>query len=478
MKTERKGAAWVLLIGLLLVTIALLLSAMVRKLEKDQLFLLEEDMVNTARTLAPSLAQVLKEELAGQQQVQDKLETTQNVTGSRIRVLSEKRDVLYDSLGSPPDSQDYLKFRPEVQAAFVGQYGAYTRYSDETQKSLALFVAWPVRQDGRIVGCVYVSHTTDEILQQLGFVRKSANRAVLVLSLAALLGAFLVTGQLRNTLNRLRALTSGVDNVEAKDIDLAGSDQVAQIGQNFNRLVANLRKKVSELEDERTKTRKFLEDVAHELKTPITGLAGSVEALRTKEVKLEDRERLLDNVERETARLSELTSRLLELQKLEYETLNAEPLDIVSVAETVVDSLEPAARRKNVGLRLADSDSLIAVGDARKIQRVLENLVDNAIRCTPSEEEVVITLERQDTDIVVCVLDRGPGPPDQELFNRNNQGKRFQGSLGLGLAIASEIMEMHGKSLEARPREGGGSCFLFTLEVRPETPALEPVTQD
>ena len=60
MKTERKGLAWVLLIGLLLITIALLLAAMVRKMEKDQLFLLEEDMVNTARTLAPSLGSVLE----------------------------------------------------------------------------------------------------------------------------------------------------------------------------------------------------------------------------------------------------------------------------------------------------------------------------------------------------------------------------------------------------------------------------------
>ena len=467
MKTERKGIAWVLLIALLLVGIALLLSGLVRKLEKDQLFLLEEDMVNTARTLAPTLAEVLEDELLGQKQVQDRLETTQNVTGTRTRVLSAKRDVLYDSLASPPEPQDYLKFRPEVQAAFVGQYGAYTRYSDETPKSLALFVAWPVSLDGRIVGCLYVSHSTDKILQQLGMLRKTANRAVLILSLAALFGALLVTGQLRSTLNRLRTLTSGVSMVEEKDIDLEGSDEVAQILQNFNRLVADLRKKVSELEEERSKTRKFLEDVAHELKTPITGLAGSVEALQSGEVNPEDRDRLLKNVERDTARLSEMTSRLLELQKLEYETLIMESFDPVSVAETVIDSLEPAARAKGVGLRLDGSDNLAAQGDARKIQRVLENLVDNAVRCTPPKEDVVISLHPMGKEIQVCVLDRGPGPPDQELFVRNQQGKRFQGSLGLGLAIASEIVEMHGRTLEALPREGGGSRFCFTLEEWP-----------
>lgn len=463
--SERKGVAWVLLLVVLLIGLVLLLSGIVRKLERDQLFLLEQSMLKTAQSLAPTLRDVLKTEegIADDREVQKTLETTQNVTGSRIRVLASNRDVVYDSLKVPSEEQDYIRFRPEIQAAFTGNYGAYTRLSDETLNSLALFVAWPVFIEERVVGCVYVSHTTDEILQQLGLVRKAANRAVLVLTLCTFFGALLVTGQLRNTLNRLRTLTSGVEDVEARDIDLKGTDQVAQIGQNFNRLVANLRHKVAQLEEERTKTRKFLEDVAHELKTPITGLAGSVEALRSGGLDPADQDRLLGNVERETARLSEMTARLLELQKLEYETMEVSRFDLVSVAETVVDSLEPAARRQNVGLRLQGTEELSASGDARKIQRVLENLVDNAIRCTPENEEVVIDLSFEGEEAILTVLDRGPGPPDKELFTRNHQGKRFQGSMGLGLAIASEIMERHQRKLEAFPREGGGSRFVFSL---------------
>lgn len=465
MKPERRGVAWFLLLALLLVSVGFIVSSMLRKLERDQLFLLEENMFKTAQTLAPTVVDVVESGDPGVAKIFDTLQTTQNVTGSRVRLLSAERDLIYDSLSPNPEPQEHLRFRPEIQSAFVGHYGAYTRLSDETGNSLALFVACPVRRDNRVVGCVYVSHSTDEILQQLGVVRRAANRAIFALSLVALIGALLVTGQLRRTLVRLGALTSGVDTVESKDIDLEGTDQVAQIGQNFNRLVHNLRQKVAELEDERNKTHKFLEDVAHELKTPITGLAGSVEALQSGQIDEADRERLLKNVERETERLSELTARLLELQKLEYDQLKVEPFDLISVGETVVDSLEPAALKVGVKLRLEEEfENLVARGDAQKIQRVLENLVDNAVRCSPEGEEVVISHRVEDGNAVVAVLDRGPGPPDKALFARNHQGKRFKGSMGLGLAIASEIMEMHGQELVALPRDGGGSRFQFTLQ--------------
>ena len=90
--------------------------------------------------------------------------------------------------------------------------------------------------------------------------------------------------------------------------------------------------------------------------------------------------------------------------------------------------------------------------------------MDNAVRCSPQGEEVIISHRVEEGKAVVAVLDRGPGPPDKALFARNHQGKRFKGSMGLGLAIASEIMEMHGQELVALPRDGGGSEFRFTLQ--------------
>lgn len=366
-------------------------------------------------------------------------------------------------MSESPESQAQLRFRPEIQAAFSNDYGAYTRFSDETDQSLALFLALPLESEGELIGSIYVSHTTDEILQQLGVIRRSTTRLLIVLAGISFLGILLLTGRLQSSLKRLRNLTSNVGKFDGEDIEVEGNDQVAEIGQNFNRLIASLRQKVAELEEEKTKTKHFVEDVAHELKTPLTGLAGSVEALMSEDMEEADRARLLGNVEKETARLAELTSRLLELQKLEHSELRVESFDLVSVAETVVDSYQASARKRGLSLAIEGTDTLTAQGDMKKIQRVLENLVDNALRCSPKGESVVIRLSAAEERALLQVEDKGPGPPDPGLFDRNVQGAKFPGSMGLGLSIAVEILRLHESELKVEPGAEAGSVFSFEL---------------
>lgn len=459
-----KRLTWLLVIGLVLVSLVFTFLALMRKVERDELFDLEQRMDRTAAMLESNVVDFLKGELS-QPQFQKLLITSQNASGSRIRILNQERELVADSLGlEGRQPQEQLRFRPELQLAFNGEYGAYTRLADETDRSLALFVAVPVTRGGEPSGVIYLSHTTDEILQQLGIVRRAANRALVGIAAALFLGALLVTGQLRDTLTRLRDLTSFVSTTETDDVPIQGRDQVAEIGENFNRLIASLRSKIAQLEEEKSKTKLFLEDVAHELKTPITGLVGSVETLKEGVDDPETRQRLLSNLEREVVRLSELTSRLLELQKLDYAEFKPEAFDLLSVAETVVDSYQHAAEKKGVSLTVGNEEFTPALGDATKIRRVLENLVENAVRCTPPGGTVEVQLEHQSDHIVISVVDEGPGPPEPTAFQRHHQGKTGKGSLGLGLSIASEILKKHGKELQATAREERGSRFSFSLD--------------
>ena len=458
---------WLLFLGLVLVASLFLFLGLLRKLEAEQLFVLEQSMAETAQALEAQTASVL----SGQPPLEilrATLRTTQNVTGSRVRVLNQNRDLVADSLsGKEGGPQDQLRFRPEIQSAFTGHYGAYTRLADETDRSLALFVALPVKGEERVNGVIYVSHTTDDILQHLGVMRRAGNKILLGLAGLLFLGALLVAGKLRGTLTRLTTLTSFVSAAETQEIPVKGHDQVAEISENFNRLIANLRSQIAQLEEEKSKTKLFLEDVAHELKTPITGLVGSVETLRDEKVNPEARERLLANLEKETSRLSELTARLLELQKLDYAQLSMEPFDVLSVAETVVDSYQRAAEKKDVKLSVECEETTPVMGDARRIQRVLENLVENAVRCSPADGSVEIALERSGQEVVVSVLDDGPGPPEPTAFQRHHQGKVGKGSMGLGLSIASEILHKHGSELKVVAGESGGSVFSFVLNSPP-----------
>ncbi|MEW6282480.1 MAG: histidine kinase dimerization/phospho-acceptor domain-containing protein, partial [Candidatus Eremiobacterota bacterium] len=334
----RRFGPW-LLLALTLVAMAALVLSLLRRMESDALEQLELEMVATARAMADMVAEPLA---SGQlDPVRRLLRTTQNATGSRIRLLNADGALVADSLGVPAERQESVPFRPEVEEALKGRYAAYTRLSDETDRSLALFAALPVYHGERQVGVVYVSHSTDRILQQLGAARRTVRYSLTGLTFALFCAALYLSRELRRSLGRLGRLAQGVA-ADPQEVPVEGSGEVALIGEGINRLVASLREQVALLEDEKRKTRAFLEEVAHELKTPITGLCGSVEALSLGPDP-DTRDRLLRNIDRESRRLAELTSRLLELQRLEYDRFHPEPFDLTSLLETVVDSYEHEA---------------------------------------------------------------------------------------------------------------------------------------
>lgn len=454
-----KSWSWLLALGLALLGAVFLTFGFLRKLERDQLFLLEDSMVTTARAIMPEANRALEGGEAQLKELRKTLQTTQNATGSRIRVLDRERNLVADSLPQK-EPQQQLRFRPEIQAAFTGQYGAFTRFSDETERSLALFVALPIPDSG---GAVYVSHTTDEILQQLGVLRRAANRVLLGLAGALFVGAILMTGKVRKTVSQLRRLTGGVSTSEPELVSVEGDEEVAEIGENINRLIASLRQNIADLEQERSKTKRFLEEVAHELKTPMTGIMGSLETLRDEEVGEDDRTRLWGNLEREAERLSALTSQLLELQKLDYQSTESVSFDLLSVAETVTDNFHYSAAQNEVALEVEESEETTAWGDPAQIQRVVENLVENAIRCSPKGGRINLKTTADDEGIRLLVSDQGPGPPSKEMFKRHQSGGKDGGSLGLGLSIASEVLKRHGSELEVAESEQGGSVFSFRL---------------
>ncbi len=449
---RNRALPWVLLLSLTLVAGAALALSLIEKIERDDLFHLEESMVTTARTLAGLSGPAVAE--GDLPRLEHLLESSSEASSMRIRILDADRRVLADSLGFE-GPQDFIRYRPEVQRAFQGDYGAYTRFSDETERSLALFVALPIYHQKQMVGAVYISKSTDEILFKLGRLRIQFRNWLIAISFALFVCTLLITGKLNLRLRKLGKLAATVIEEES-DRQL---DEVTVIGRGLDRLVESLRQKVSELEDERLRTRRFVEEIAHELKSPVTALQGSVEALRD-----EPDQKLLDNVQRETERLSHLVGLLIELQKLEYYEMRWETFELTSLMETVIESYQYSAKKKQVELELRAPEECLARGDSGKLRRVLENLVDNAVRCSPTGGRVVLELVEGPT-LEVRVSDQGPGIPESEreaIFERGRGGTSVA-SLGLGLAVAAEVIKLHQQRL-AVDSSAEGSVFRFTLE--------------
>lgn len=238
-----------------------------------------------------------------------------------------------------------------------------------------------------------------------------------------------------------------------------------------------------EREIDRMKT-DFISSVSHELRTPLTSIrAYTATILRDRNMTDKTKYNFLAVILEETERLTNLVNQLLEVSHLESGTVRIvrESVDIPAIIEQVVTALEPLAQDKNIQLETDVCDQLpILLGDKGKIQSIILNLVSNAIKFTPDDGRVRISIQHRDQELVIRVSDTGVGIPREELpriFERFYRGKRTSEQVkgtGLGLAIVKELVTMHGGRVGVESEPDRGTTFTVALPVVGE-PQLEPV---
>lgn len=221
----------------------------------------------------------------------------------------------------------------------------------------------------------------------------------------------------------------------------------------------------------------FVANVSHELKTPVTIIKGYAEVLLDGLV-TSDPDRAVSFVEiirNHVERQAELISDLLTLSELESKefALALHPLNLTDPVRRAITLLEPKAGNKSVSIRLAGFDNLPQLLiDPGRIEQVLINLLDNAVKYSPAGGAIDLTACFEDNIVTVSVQDQGPGIPPQSLgrvferFYRVDEGRsRDEGGSGLGLAIVKHIVQLHGGSVAVESMPGRGSVFSFTLRT-------------
>jgi two-component system phosphate regulon sensor histidine kinase PhoR len=219
--------------------------------------------------------------------------------------------------------------------------------------------------------------------------------------------------------------------------------------------------------------RDFVANVSHELRTPLTAIRGYVEALSETDMSGDERQRFLEIVARHTARMERLVMDLLRLARLDagQETLEVVSCDTRAFVAGVVTDLTPMAeaRRQTIESTIADNAATLA-GDSAKLHDALRNLVANAITYSPERTTIGIEVGRVGRRIEVAVSDEGPGIPEEdrsrvfERFYRVDKSRaRDPGGTGLGLAIVRHLVELHGGTVRAENRAGGGARFTINL---------------
>ena len=281
---------------------------------------------------------------------------------------------------------------------------------------------------------------------------------------AALVAALLLAGSIHGAIERVRgasvALASG--DLAARAVE-DGPVEVAQLAASVNEMAVNLER----LFDAR---RQLVAWASHDLRTPLANMQAMLEAL---EDGVGDPERYLPALREQTRTLSQLVDDLFELARIDAGVLTLELRDapVVALVRSCLRGLEAEAEARGVTMSAETNGEDTSVRCApEKVERVLLNLLTNALRHTPSDGTVAVVVKPMDREVQLSVEDTGEGLPEdgsQRLFERFWRGdaarSRSTGGSGLGLAIARGLVEAQGGRIWAENRPEGGARISFTL---------------
>ncbi|MCM2575755.1 MtrAB system histidine kinase MtrB [Streptomyces meridianus] len=254
---------------------------------------------------------------------------------------------------------------------------------------------------------------------------------------------------------------------------VTGEDDIARLGEAFNKMGQNLHLKIRQLEDLSRMQRRFVSDVSHELRTPLTTVRMAADVIHDARDGFDPATaRSAELLRGQLDRFESLLADLLEISRFDAgaAALEAGPVDLRDIVVRVVEGAEPLAERKDSRILVrGDGSPVVAEADARRIERVLRNLVVNAVEHGEGRN-IVVRLAAAEGAVAVAVRDYGVGLKPGEatrVFNRfwraDPARARTTGGTGLGLSIAVEDARLHGGWLQAWGEPGGGSQFRLTL---------------
>lgn len=288
----------------------------------------------------------------------------------------------------------------------------------------------------------------------------------IALVVASLVG-FLVSRSIYRPIQRVAAASRSVARGQLQQrVDVGGSQEAQELATSFNQMT-------EEVERQQTALRDFLANVSHDLQTPLTSINGFSQALMDDVVKGDEQRNAYRIIEDESRRLLRLVEGLLDLSRIEAGQVQVEskPVEVSSLLDHVGELFTLRAQELDVNLSVSSSDVGDVLGDWDRLDQVLGNLVDNALRHTPPGGDVQLSARRESrSSVSIAVADTGVGIPEEaipNLFDRYYKSDRpgAQGGTGLGLAIARELVRAQGGEIRVSSEQGIGTTFHIVLQT-------------
>jgi signal transduction histidine kinase len=301
-------------------------------------------------------------------------------------------------------------------------------------------------------------------------------RSMTITLIAAILFSFFaigfITRNLKKTITVIHRFKDGDLNARIK---LKGKGELKIFADSFNNMADTIVKNIEEMKTMDNLRRDLVANVSHDLRTPLASIQGYIETILIKADSLseDEKNKYLQTIFTSTERLKKLVSELFELSKLEArESIpNPEAFSIAELAQDIQQKNKMIADKKNIDISFKfPYDLPLVYADIGMIEKVVQNLLDNAIKFTSENGKIFLKLTKHKDDVLLEIQDNGQGIRKDDLpyiFDRYQRKKRAgqneNEGLGLGLAIVKRIMEMHNLKIDVESTEGKGTKFSFSI---------------
>lgn len=430
-----------------------------------------------ASELKPFLNGTLKEEAADEimhsmMAVNPSIEVyLLDANGKILNYVAPYKKVVLDSVSLDPIED------------FIANYKDEAILGDDPRKAgrKKVFSAKKVEEEGKTLGYIYVilaSEEYDSANDQLfgSYILKLGSVYGLVTILAALLIGILaiwfITKNLSATIHTVKRFQQGEMSARIK---INSGGEISRLAEAFNEMADTIVGNIENLKSMENLRRELVGNVSHDLRTPLAVIHGFIETLIIKQDQLteEEKTKYLSRALTGTERLKKLVEELFELSKLEAKQIkpSKEAFFINELMDDIAQKYALLVAEKKIKISAEGHDKPFMVyADISLIERVLQNLIDNAIKFTPENGQIKLQINEKAQEVEIQVTDTGNGIPQDQVpfvFDRYHIGdKRISldtNSTGLGLAIVKRILEIHDTSINLQSNIGKGTTFSFSL---------------
>ena len=396
--------------------------------------------------------------------VWNNLKVDDNYIQAQIWIVNPDGEIILNSRKSLSEKSTTIEdFDPTQTGEKYYQIGTFNGYFDDD----TLSVASPIVSNYKVKSYVIIHIPMDDIYEERDSISSVLYLCFLIIYLLSLIPLIVFYFKIYLPLYKINtiSLEYAANNFEHK-IPYNNDDELGTLSNSINYLALQL----NTLEEYQ---RKFIANISHDFRSPLTSIKGYLEAMSDGTIPAESQKKYFNILLFETERLTKLTSSLLTLNNFESSGGHLDIIDF-DINKTIKDtaaSFEGTCKEKMVSIELILSGKVLFVtGDVGKIQQVLYNLIDNAIKFSHNNSTITIETTEKNEKVFISVKDTGIGIPKDSIkkvwdrFYKSDysRGKDKKGT-GLGLTIVKEIIQAHNENIDVISTEGIGTEFIFSL---------------